>query len=61
MCKDCQPLQEKYSIAWIKVTAARGKLIEQKVPFLAAIVQDIDHIKADASSVVTVTLRDPTG
>ncbi|XP_018336158.1 uncharacterized protein LOC108744746 [Agrilus planipennis] len=50
-------LPEKYNIEWIKSKAVNNQLVNQKAPFLAALIQSL-NIK---SPVPTVTLRDKTG
>lgn len=61
MCKDFAYeifLPDKYNISWIKSRATAKKLINQKAPFLAAIVQFIEYGKTSSAS---LSLKDKTG
>lgn len=49
---------EKYNIEWIKNEAAKNALVDQKAPFLAALIQSIDF---STSSTVALSLKDCTG
>lgn len=50
-------LLEKSNIEWIKKKAAQKEFVEQKAPFLAAIIQSIEP----SFNTVTLFLKDPTG
>lgn len=67
MCKDFEPvtpnlyfLPDKYNIEWIKNSARANLLINEKAPFLAAIVKDV-VIPSDKILTVTLFLKDLTG
>lgn len=50
-------LVDKCNIEWIKRKAAQKQFIDQKAPFLAAVIQSIEL----SVSTVTLFLKDPTG
>lgn len=66
MCNDLESaageifLPNKYTIRWIKATADAKKLINQKAPFLAAMIQNIEVVNGKIS-IANVTLKDLTG
>lgn len=54
---DGQCLLRRYTVAWVKQRAAAKQLVGQKVPFLAAVLHNIDCSSPDPC----VVLRDSTG
>lgn len=50
-------LLEKCNIEWIKRKAAQKRLLDQKAPFLAAVIQSIEP----SFTTVTLFLKDSTG
>lgn len=53
-------LADKYNILWIKSKGSKQKLLDQKAPFLAAILQNVQCANAGIPT-VTVLLKDATG
>ncbi|KAF2881894.1 hypothetical protein ILUMI_24275 [Ignelater luminosus] len=53
-------LPDKYNITWIKEKVKNNKLINQKAPFVAAIIQNIECSKLNTAG-VTILLKDTTG
>lgn len=53
-------LPDKYNIAWIEEKVKNNKLVNQKAPFVAAIIQNIECSKSKTAS-VTMLLKDTTG
>lgn len=47
----------KYTIDWVKKKVVNKAFIGKKIPFLAVVLQHLDHSTPDP----VVTLRDPTG
>ena len=65
MCKDFEDdssenvaLPTKYNIDWIKRKLEENKLINEKAPFLAAVIKHIEHCNIKGSSLI---LEDRTG
>lgn len=50
-------LVDKYSVAWLKEKASEKKLLDQKTPFLAAVIESVDNNNTNPVAV----LRDSTG